>query len=240
MVLGPHPDDPECFAVTVRCLMHSGCDIWYTIVSMSPSGVENRYAEQWQGDRTATLEKRKSEIRRREQTSAAEMFGVTRGRLAFLGIEETGELDSPRNLTIMKGHLESVAPDIVIMPSGNDSNQTHLWVHRVFRECIPRVALEKEKPVVALYGEDPKTIAMRPDLFVLFGEKNGEWKRVLLRTHASQQQRNLDRRGIGFDERILGMNRLRYSLLREGVSAEEGSGKYAEAFEIEWFDVPPK
>lgn len=236
LVLGPHPDDPECTAVTCRRLMHSGCDIWYSIISTSPSGVEDDYAKKWGRDSSIALDKKKSEIRRMEQASAARMFGLTPERLAFLGIEETKERNSLEDLTRMKEHLESVAPDIVIMPSGNDSNQTHAWVQRVFRECAQCIALKKKNPVVALYNEDPKTIAMRHDLFVLFGEESADWKRALLRVHASQQQRNIHSRGIGFDERILNMNYLRYNRLREGSQASGGSAKYAEVFEIELFD----
>ena len=125
LIFGPHPDDPECIAMTCRLLMHSGCDIWYTIISMSPSGVEDQYAKKWGNDHSVSLEKKKIEIRRREQTSAAEMSGLTRNRITFLGIEENKGLDSTKNLTRMMDHLESVAPDIVIMPMGKDSNQTH-------------------------------------------------------------------------------------------------------------------
>jgi hypothetical protein len=160
------------------------------------------------------------------------------GRLTFLGIEESTELNSPRNLAIMKGHLESVAPDIVIMPIGNDSNQTHAWVYEVFRKCAKDITLKKETPVVALYCEDPKTTKMRHELFVLFGEESGDWKRTLLRAHASQQQRNIHSRGIGFDERILSLNHLRYKLLQERFSTADASAKYAEVFEIELFDFP--
>jgi LmbE family N-acetylglucosaminyl deacetylase len=240
LVLGPHPDDPECVAITCRLLMHYGCEIWYTIVSMSPSGVEDRYAQQWGNNNSISLEREKIEIRRMEQTSAAEMFGLTQSRLAFLGIEEDKELDSPQNLTRIKDHLESVAPDIVIMPMGNDSNQTHAWVYEVFRKCAKEITLKKEKPVIALYNEDPKTIKMRRDLFVLFDEESGDWKRTLLRVHASQQQRNIHRRGIGFDERILGMNHLCFRRLQEGLSTADASAKYAEVFQVELFDLPSK
>jgi hypothetical protein len=168
------------------------------------------------------------------------MFGLTRERLTFLGIEEKKELNSPKNLTRMKNHLESVAPDIVIMPMGNDSNQTHVWVYEVFRKCAKDITLKKGKPIIALYNEDPKTIKMRHDLFVLFGEESGDWKRKLLRAHASQQHRNIHSRGIGFDERILRMNHLSYGLLRERLSTADVSAKYAEVFEIELFDFPSK
>jgi len=240
LVLGPHPDDPESIAITCRLLMHYGCEIWYTIVSMSPSGVEDPYAKKWGNDDSISLEKKKIEIRRMEQTSAAQMFGLTRDRLAFLGIEETKERDSPENLTRMKDHLESVDPDIVIMPMGNDSNQTHAWVYDVFRKCAKAITLKKEKPIIALYNEDPKTIKMRHDLFVLFGEESGDWKRTLLRVHTSQQQRNIHSRGIGFDDRILSMNHLSYRLLQARLPTADASAKYAEVFQIELFDLPSK
>jgi LmbE family N-acetylglucosaminyl deacetylase len=240
LVLGPHPDDPECAAVTCRLLMRFGCDLWYTIVDMSPSGVEDRYVKKWGRENSIPLEKTKIEIRRMEQISAAEMFGLTQERITFLGIEGAKELSTTENLTRMNEHLESVAPDIVIMPAGNDSNQTHVWVHQAFRQCVKSIALKKQKPVVALYNEDPKTIEMRHDLFVLFGDESGDWKRALLRVHTSQQQRNIHSRGIGFDERILNMNHLRYRLFRESLSTVDGSAKYAEVFEIELFDFPSK
>ena len=81
---------------------------------------------------------------------------------------------------------------------------------------------------------------MRHDLFVLFGEESGNWKRTLLRAHTSQQQRNIHSRGIGFDERILSMNHLSYRLLQERVPTADASSKYAEVFQIELFDFPSK
>ena len=84
LIFGPHPDDPESIAMTSRLLMRSGCDIWQTIISMSPSGVEDQYARKWGNDNPISLEKNKIEIRRREQISAAQMFGLTRDRLTFV------------------------------------------------------------------------------------------------------------------------------------------------------------
>jgi LmbE family N-acetylglucosaminyl deacetylase len=239
LALGPHPDDPECIAMICRLLRHVGCDIWYSIVSMSPSGVEDEYAQQWGNIDHIPLQKKKSHIRRMEQTSAAELFGLTQDRLTFLGIEEDDKLNSSKNMILIKNHLESVAPDIVIMPMGKDPNQTHAWVYQVFRECAKDLTLKKEKPVVALYNEDPKTIKMRHDLFVLFGEESAEWKRTLLRIHTSQQQRNIHLRGLGLDERILRMNHLSYRRLQKRSLPTDGSVKYAEVFEIELFNFPP-
>jgi len=238
LVLGPHPDDPESVAITCRILMRLGCDIWTTIVSMSPSGVEDEYAQRWQNNDSIFLQKKKIEIRRREQTRATEKFGLNPDRITFLGIEENKGLDSPNRSAKIRDHLLSMAPDIVIMPIGKDSNPTHARVYQVFRENAKDLALKKEKPVVALYNEDPKTLEVRHDLFVLFGEESADWKRALLRVHHSQQQRNIHSRGMGFDERILHMNRLSYRRLQEMLPHADGPARYAEVFEIELFDFP--
>jgi len=235
LVLSPHPDDPESVAITCRLLRHFGCDIWYAIVSVSPSGVEDEYAQKWQNNGFISLQEKKKEIRRREQTRAAEMFGLTPDRLAFLGIEENKDLNSPEDLTRMKDYLESMVPDIVIMPIGKDSNQTHAWVYQAFQKCAKDLTLKTGKPIIALYNEDPKTIEIRKDLFVLFGEEGANWKRALLRAHDTQQQRNIHRRGMGFDERILRINHLSYKLLHETSPIAISSAKYAEVFEIELF-----
>jgi LmbE family N-acetylglucosaminyl deacetylase len=239
LVLGPHPDDPESVSITCRTLMRSGCDVRVTVVTMSPSGVEDEYARRWHHD-PVSLDGTKIEIRRREQTSATGRFGLPPDRLSFLDIEENAGIDSPQNSARIRDHLLSIAPDIVIMPVGRDLNRTHARVFQVFREKAKGLTLKKEKPVVALYNEDPKTVEMRDDLFVLFGEESADWKRSLLRVHDSQQQRNINTRGIGFDERILRMNGLSYRRLQEMFPHTGGPVKYAEVFEIELFDFPRK
>lgn len=235
LVLAPHPDDPESVAITCRLLMRSGCEIWYAIVSMSPSGVEDEYAQIRRNRDPISLQEKKSMIRQEEQIRAAEMFGLIQDRLAFLGIEEGKELDSPENLTRIREHLESVEPDVVIMPVGKDPNQTHAWVYQAFRKCAKDLTIKTEKTIVALYNEDPKTIEIRKDLFVLFGEESADWKGTLLRVHDSQQERNIHHRGIGFDERILRMNHLSWKHLVEISTPVKSSAKYAEVFEIELF-----
>lgn len=235
LVLAPHPDDPESVAITCRLLMRSGCEIWYAIVSMSPSGVEDEYAQIRRNRDPISLQEKKSMIRQEEQIRAAEMFGLIQDRLAFLGIEEGKELDSPENLTRIREHLGSVEPDVVIMPVGKDPNQTHAWVYQAFRKCAKDLTIKTEKTIVALYNEDPKTIEIRKDLFVLFGEESADWKGTLLRVHDSQQERNIHHRGIGFDERILRMNHLSWKHLVEISTPVKSSAKYAEVFEIELF-----
>lgn len=236
LVLGPHPDDPESVAVTCRLLMQSGCDIWYAIASLSPSGVEDEYFQGGQNRDSISLQEKKIKIRQKEQIRSAEIFGLPPDRLAFLGIEEDKELDSPKNLARIKDHLESVEPDIVIMPIGKDINPTHAWVYQVFRKWAKDQTLKTKKPIIALYNEDPKTIEIRKDLFVLFGEEGADWKGTLLKIHDSQQQRSIHSRGMGFDERILSMNHLSWKRLHEISTPAVSSARYTEVFEIELFD----
>ncbi len=235
-MLGPHPDDPESVAVTCRLLMQSGCEIWYAIANLSPSGVEDEYAQRRRNRGSISLQEMKGKIRQKEQTQSAEMFGLIPERLAFLGIEEDKKLDSPENLARIRDHLESLEPDIVMMPIGKDPNRTHAWVYQAFQKCAKELARKTEKPIVALYSEDPKTIGIRKDLFVLFGEEWADWKRTLLKTHDSQQERNIHSRGIGFDERILRVNHSNWRHLVETSTPVGSSAKYAEVFEIELFD----
>ncbi len=239
LVMAPHPDDPESAAVTSRLLRRAGCDVRYAVVTLSPAGVDDEYARRFATGETSDLREAKAEIRRNEQIRAAEMFGLGAERLAFLDIREEGEntpLDSTANRARIGDQLESVAPDIVIMPVGRDTNRTHAWIHEVFRECAGELARQFGRPLVGLYNEDPKTTEMCPDLFVCFGEESARWKRTLLRAHDSQQQRNIRLRGVGFDERILRVNRQGRRRLPDASPLAVSSLLYAEVFEMELFD----
>jgi len=241
MVLAPHPDDPESVAVICRLLLDSGCDLRYAIVSMSPSGVEDRYAQTSCGSIFQSLQAGKIAIRRKEQMTAAGMLGLTEERVSFLALDDNEKAavsDSPENRARINLLLESGDPDIVIMPVGKDTNRTHAWVHRVFRECAAPLAGRSKRPIVALYNEDPKTTSMKPDLLVLFDEKAAEWKGEMLRMHYSQQRRNMQIRGMGFDERILEINRRRFERFSGPADRSRSSPGYAEAFEIELFGFP--
>lgn len=243
MVLGPHPDDPESVAVTCRLLMQKGGDMHYVVVTMSPSGVEDEYARRLTGSMHTSLIEKKIEIRRMEQIRAAQMFGLRMDRLTFLGLGEDEQetlLNTSKNRARIENIIQNIAPDIVIMPIGKDTNPTHAWVYRVFRQSVKGLVTDRRKPVVALYSEDPKTTRIRKDLCVLFGEASARWKGELLRIHDSQQERNINLRRMGFDERILRMNRQSYSCISESVKLKMNTPGYAEGyaevFEIELFD----
>lgn len=238
MVLGPHPDDPESVAVTSRLLMQSGCYIFYAIATVSPSGVDDNYAKAWQGGGPASLLGKKIAIRKKEQRDSAGAFGLAPDRITFLDLNENEKgapLESSENRAKIKNHLEQVAPDIVIMPVGKDTNRTHAWVHRTFQVCARDLAEGEHRPIVGFYNEDPKTTAINADLFVMFAEESAEWKRALLRLHDSQHQRNIRTRRMGFDRRILGVNRLGYQKFPEFLDFKTAAAGYAEVFEVELF-----
>lgn len=73
---------------------------------------------------------------------------------------------------------------------------------------------------------------MRHDVYTVFGEKDAEWKSQLIQFHESQQQRNLNTRNHGLDERVLRVNR---EIAQDNLQMHT----YAEAFEIEFFDARP-
>ena len=64
--------------------------------------------------------------------------------------------------------------------------------------------------------------------YVGFGDEMAAWKVRLLRFHRSQQQRNLNQRGYGLDERILKTN-------RQSAEACSMRAPYVEVFELELF-----
>lgn len=235
LALAPHPDDPETSAVALRLLREAGCDLRYAVVCLSPRGVQDSYVI----EETDELNGRKEAVRTGEQRAAASLLGLPPENLTFLRLPEGELLASAENRARVESHLEAVAPDIVVLPTGKDRNRTHAWVCTTFRAAAPRLARKLDRPIVALYNEDPKTVSLRDDLFVPFDEERALWKRRLLRCHDSQQQRNLTTRGCGFDERIIEVSRdARRRVPAEPGRALEWAG-YAEAFEIEVFRPKP-
>ena len=220
VVLAPHPDDFDAMAATLRYFHENGNRIDLAVLTLSPAGVEDGFGG-------AAAPGQKAAIRENEQRASCRHFGLAEGRLEFLrlaedrdGHPEPGEA----NLHRVRVYLGDQRPDLVFMPHGNDSNQGHRRTYELFRQSVQ----EENLSLVACLSRDPKTIAMRNDLYMEFGPETAAWKAALLRVHESQQQRNLNLGGVGFDERILGVNRETASEL--GLTA-----KYAEAFEVETF-----
>ena len=129
--------------------------------------------------------------------------------------------EDAENEARVRGILDRVAPQGVILPHGSDTNADHQRTFRFFDAW----ARAQAQPVLGLLCFDPKTISIRLDLVMPFDQPDADWKARLLRCHDSQQQRNLRSRGHGLDERILGVNRA--IAKGAGLAAE-----FAEGFEI--------
>jgi hypothetical protein len=140
-------------------------------------------------------------------------------------LEEDSGGDPAENVSnrqAVRNWLAANRPELVCLPHGNDPNLGHRRAYSFFRQSVLEAALT----LVACLGRDPKTVAMRDDVFLAFSGETGAWKGELLRHHQSQHQRNLHQRGHGFDERILSVNRRMAADLRTG-------SPYAESFELE-------
>ncbi len=219
-VLAPHPDDFDAIGVTMRHFRDNGNWIDVVVLTSGASGVED-------GFNGAFTAEAKAALREDEQRSSCRYFGLPEDRLVFLRLDEDESghpADSLANLGLVRSYLRAKKPEFVFMPHGNDSNAGHRRTCALFRQ----IASAEGFSIIAFYNRDPKTLAMREDLYTVFGIEAANWKGQLLRFHESQQKRNLNVRHYGFDERILRMNR---------QSAEESGkiGSYAEVFELECF-----
>lgn len=221
VVLAPHPDDFDTVAVTLRRFDDAGHAVFLLVLLPGHGGVENTFPN-------ATSLKAKSAIREAEQRASCRLFGLPESRLFFLDNPENKAGDpiesSPGNDQIHR-RLRHLAPDIIILPHGNDTNAGHRWGYALFRAFAESAA----HPVTGLLFHDPKTIQMTQHLLVPFDGETAQWKRTLLCCHETQQQRNLANRGYGFDERILRDN-------RESAGHPLVSAPFAETFEIAYWE----
>jgi len=221
LVLAPHPDDFDAIGVTLKRLSDSGNPIHVAIASTG-SGVEDAYCPSF------TLAQ-KADLRKYEQRQSLQFFGVPEDCITFLSLsndaEEDQPLDNSANAATILTLMSREAPDIVFLPHGNDTNNGHRAVYALFGQAVRQLG----NPLAAFLIRDPKTIEMRTDLYMPFGQAEADWKAKLLRFHDSQHQRNLRTRGHGFDERILAVNR---EIARDLALAHE----YAEAFEVELYN----
>gem|GEM_PF-1283618 len=217
LVLAPHPDDFDAIAVTLRFLADAGHDPAVCVVRTG-SGVQDNYAPG--AGPTA-----KADLREQEQRRSIRLFGLPDRSLTFLRLQNDVDeqpLDTPANRDVIAAVIARHAPDIVFMPHGNDTNRGHRVMDALFRAAVQ----QSPRSLCAWRNRDPKTVAMRIDLYMPFDQATADWKAQLLRFHDSQHQRNLASRGHGFDERILTVNR---EIARDLALA----APYAEAFEVE-------
>jgi len=220
LVLAPHPDDFDEISVTLRLFKDNGNTIHVAVASSGASGVEDSFC-------TPPTKDTKAKIREQEQRRSCHFFGLPETDLDFLRLEEDHDghiLDHQDNYERIRRCVDTIRPAIILLPHGNDTNIDHRRTYSFMR----RVASEGGVSFAALLNRDPKTICMRYDLYTAFGPAEAQWKATLLRFHKSQQQRNINTRGVGFDARILEVNR---QIARECP----GEHEFAEAFEYEFW-----
>lgn len=215
LALAPHPDDFDSVGVTLRYFHQRGATIHVAVVSGSASGVLDSFC--------APADK--ATVREQEQRDSLRFFGLPEERLFFLRLPEdaTGNpVEGPANETAIRGKLDLLKPDIVVLPHGTDSNVGHQRVFAMFE----RAARSRGVPLATWLFRDPKTLEFRTDLYLPFDEETAHWKRQLLLHHRSQHHRNLKQRGHGFDDRILDVNRQ----IAQELSC---AAPYAESFQLE-------
>jgi LmbE family N-acetylglucosaminyl deacetylase len=217
-VLAPHPDDFDAAGVTLRVFQRNGNRISLAVLTSGASGVEDGFC-------SPPSREEKARVRENEQRASCRFFGLPPEQLTFLRLaeDETGQLaDRQENGQAIRLYLLEIAPHIVFLPHGNDTNRDHRLVWSLARRAASGSGLN----VTAFLIRDPKTVAMLMDAYTAFGEEEAGWKARLLRLHQSQHQRNLNTRKMGFDDRILGVN-------RQAAKELQIPAPYAEAFEWE-------
>ena len=213
LVLAPHPDDFDAIGLSLRHLQREGHSLHLAVLTSGASGVED-------GFEGASSDGEKAALREDEQRASCAFFGLPPERLHFLRLwaDEAGEA---ADLARLQAWIAQRPADLLFMPHGNDSNRTHRRTYESVRAAAARLGLD----AWACLNQDAKTIDMRIDLVFDFGEEDAAWKAQLLRLHRSQQERNLRSRGIGFDRRVLEVNRRTAQALGSPLP-------YAEAFEL--------
>jgi len=217
VVLAPHPDDFDAIGVAMRLLHRQGHVLHVAVLTTGANGV----MDGWNGAHGVD---EKTMLREAEQRDSCAFFGLAKEQLSFLRLwEDGGNPDDER----LRSYLLERRPHLVFLPHGNDSNATHRRVHQAF----DAIAKQEKLSLIACLNQDAKTVSMRQDMLMDFDEIDASWKTKLLRFHRSQQERNLQTRGVGFDQHVLQLNRQ--------IAAAAGFGApYAEAFELKRYGGP--
>ena len=216
-------------AVTLKALEERGARVDVVVATGGASGVDDRDCD----PPTAAA---KAEMRMEEQRASCRLFGLGQERLRFLRLEEDAAghpVSGGGNAARIASALAEAVPDAVVLPHGNDTNAGHRRIYEMVRDAADSWARESARSgaprtLLALLNRDPKTIAMREDVVVPYGDERAAWKGSLLRCHATQQLRNQRTRGRGFDERILAMD-------RDTARRHRLHEPYAETFELETY-----
>jgi LmbE family N-acetylglucosaminyl deacetylase len=211
LVLAPHPDDFDAIGVTLHHLHAQQHTLHLAVLTGGANGVD--------GSGSGSVDDKTAQ-REDEQRDSCRFFGLPAARCHFLRLWED-PLAAAADDARLRALILGLRPDLVFMPHGNDSNATHRRTCQSF--CA--IAADERLTLQACLNQDAKTLGMRSDLYMGFDADVADWKARLLRHHRSQQQRNLRTRKIGFDARVLQLN-------RDAATALELNEAYAEVFEL--------
>lgn len=217
LVTAPHPDDFDAIGVTLKYLKGQGHDI-HAFVAETGSGIDKFYG-------AGRTQEEKRQLRIQEQTGSFRFFGLPDENFRFLNLNNAPDdqvADDDANRILLETLIRPLRPDLLFMPHGNDTNRAH----RDMVKMMKAIASKMEWPIALMLNSDVKTRGMRKDFYVGFDAADAQWKAQLLRYHDSQHQRNLLDRKVGFDDRVLSLNRKTATEL--GIREP-----YAASFEIE-------
>ncbi len=201
----------------MRWFHERGHRIDLAVLTRGTSGVDDGYA----GAHTV---EQKTLVREQEQRESCTLFGLDPSAVRFLRLadDESRKLSvAEPNRAAVSAFLAEVEPDVIFLPHGNDSNVAHQRTYQLVADTVRN----EQRSVLLCLSEDPKTLELRRELAVGFTDETAAWKSRLLRTHASQQARNLRLRGEGVDLRLLDTN-------RKAATIVGATSPYAECFEL--------
>lgn len=217
-VIAPHPDDFDAIAVSLKMFEKLHYSIEVYVLSGGSKGVQDVFVNSNDWDI-------KAKVREQEQLKSTRLFGLNDEKVHFLRLPEAedGELnDRPESQRILAEAIIDDAPSIWCLPYGQDTNTAHQRTYRMAKS----LAQQYQHPILLLCNKDAKTLTFETHYFMEFGESEAQWKGQLLRCHQSQQSRNINIRGYGFDERVLRFNRA----TAQALNTKE---PYTEAFHAE-------
>lgn len=223
LIIAPHPDDFDAIAVTLDFFRSQHFTLHLLVMSGGSKGVEDRFL-----DSADWL--LKAATREQEQLASIRLFGLEDNQVEFLRLAEAedGELsDSSENQQQLNEAILSQDADIWCLPYGKDTNSGHQRTYSMVQSLKALVS----KTTLILYNRDAKTTEFNTHLYCSFPLAQAEWKSTLLRCHQSQQSRNLNLRGYGFDQRVLGFNQQQ----AQDLPSQEA---FVETFQWEWITRP--
>lgn len=108
LAIGPHPDDIElgCFGAMAR-FKHEGNKVYFLVLTKGEGGIIK-------GDRTAEAKK------------SADLLKV---ELFIEKLPDRYISDGLETISVIEKYLDMLKPDIVFIPSGNDTHQDHRAVY---------------------------------------------------------------------------------------------------------------